>query len=47
MDYDLDFALLAGASPLATSVLESGELEALPVSKQTRIDNRADRINRK
>jgi hypothetical protein len=44
-DYDLVSTYVACNDRLAEAILASDALEALPVSRETRIDNDADRIN--
>ncbi len=45
-DYDLTFTLVGGSEGLVTAIEEDEELETLPVDFDTRIDARADIVNR-
>lgn len=44
-DYDLDSTYIACEEDLAEAILTDPTLEALPVSRDTRVDDAADRIN--
>lgn len=44
-DYDLDSTYIACDEDLAEAILADPTLEALQVSRDTRVDDAADRIN--
>jgi hypothetical protein len=46
IDYDLDFSLVGGSKVLIQSLVESKKLECIEVDPSTRVDYRADKVNR-